>query len=566
MERSFAIFGTYGLVVLALAISLLISPYQRAKFDFSSEQIRKILIKTFFIYCVSVFIVSAIQHFPILDFVKSLFSSGSLLAPIKEEAQLGYILALGAFECLVSIVSHLLFFTAKPEDKILHFGSPAFLGLVVVLYFRILAIIPFYFSSLYYLLRDSTSSYSINWSRNRSYWNILRSKTNAYPTESFVTGVKEVFSTQARLKGVDESSRWYAFNTFELEVLGLLYRKVKGIAERKFEFVKVLIRLRLNKVPHQWIDLVSSNFHMICIGTMSVEERDKNSEILHDLHIEMLRILVTNSGGHKKFRFKTLFKNIQKFFVLAVSLTYQPFMSMRLIWLKDYAWNNSEDMLYQLYTAQIPSSTHSSYKEFHEDAVGVVDKNRQPKMVSIQLENGSIYRGWPVNTYAPHNSDREFTILPYETWMRKEDGKVIKVTNYEDLIWGKLRRDLAVLLSLGAEFYLFKTRKNVAEFLKYIRTDADLEERLKVKKFYENELKSTVSALQLFIGSYCNWIVDSFQYCVYKSDGFTHEVTQLLAKFPKEAESHFKSIKIDDVVIIHPFEPAIQPAFDEVEN
>lgn len=560
MERAIAVFGFYGLVVLAVALSFILSPYQRVKFDFSSEQIRKLLIKTFFIFCFLALITSILQssNINLKDYFKAVrdvlsfqFDFPLLTTTLMVDSRPYINSFISIIKEIYSLIEGGLYGLYQLSDGEVNRNSPAFKAALSLVCFSV-AIVPVsYVLNLLRLIRDNTSFFSINISRNKSYWNLIRRKTAAYRLETYPEGITRT---------IENAPTNSLSNQVTLSKMLLL--SLVETTKLKLKYFRIILDLRVNKVPHQWIDILSIHFDKFVELHIEVGDQLKGKDLIDELYLDLLTMLSHRVGVTDKSVWARAIQVVSGFIKWFRTLIVEPFVFMRLKWLIQYSWNNSEDMLGQLYKAQILRPTLKRYTEVHKYTKNVTDKNRQPSLVSVQMSDGLIYRGWPVNTYKPHDNDRELTILPFQTWKRQEDGKLLKITDYQKLVWHKAQHNLAFTLSKVLKVYRKRTREEVVRVLKMARNGSSFDEKREIQKTYITDLRPFSSSFDRFTRDFGVWVEDIYSQYIFKSDGVTFEVNELFKYYPESAQRFYKSLKIEDVAVVNPFEPSLQEYFD----
>ncbi len=211
----------------------------------------------------------------------------------------------------------------------------------------------------------------------------------------------------------------------------------------------------------------------------------------------------------------------------------RPFVEQRIENIAQLAWDNSEDLHYQLYKSQEVKSTRLAYINKHEvKAVEIQDHNSQPGLVSIHMTNGRIYVGWVVNSTKPGMANSGITLLPYLTRVRDVDSANIKnVTDYEAVIWGTVRDRI------------------VSQMISAVDVTVDV-----INKTARTLDESTISQYSDFKA----WLDTEYRQLLFKSDGITFEVSALFMYFPEDAEKFYKSLKLENIELIHPYDPAIE--------
>jgi hypothetical protein len=301
----------------------------------------------------------------------------------------------------------------------------------------------------------------------------------------------------------------------------------------KFNAVKSIRILKSREVPYQWSDV----FFRKVFDSVAFDEYWKKS--LATSFLNLLTKRVEDRKGKTRSQkielfLRTQWKSIKKIVVA-------PFYYQDIKKLTDMAWNQSEDMLFQLYKSQHTQGGGTEYIRYNgiDNEAGnylkLIDNNPQPQMVSIHMSNGRIYNGWVINSTRPATGSPEFTILPHSTKHRSLDkNKVVSMTHYERAVWHEPRMEI------------IKPILNLLDALIQLNEDSQ-------------DLSRELSELR-------DWVNEKYYKYLYRSNGEGYEVVELLKLHPDHARKFFKSIKMIDVEMIHPYEINLsEDLFEQVQ-
>lgn len=301
----------------------------------------------------------------------------------------------------------------------------------------------------------------------------------------------------------------------------------------KFNVLERIKILKNREIPYQWSDVL---FRKV-FNSMVFDENWKKS--LSTSFLNVLTKRVEDRKGKSKQQKVELF--LRKLWLGFKKMALAPFYYQDIKKLTDMAWSQSEDMLFQLYRSQLTHGGLNEYIKYHkilnEDGkyLKLIDNNPQPQMVSIHMSNGRIYNGWVVNSTRPATGSPEFTILPHSTKHRSLDkNKVVSMTHYEKAVWDEPRMEIIkpILDLLTALIDLNKNDQNLYSEL--------------------TELKK--------------WVSQKYYKYLYRSNAENFEVVELLKLHPDHARKFFKSIKMIDVEMIHPYEINLsEDLFEQVQ-